>query len=218
MSERGITQTAQGRVAGRAVPGGWLFAGVPYAAAPVGPGRFVPPAPARPWAGVRRGTDAAPSCPQPVLPGPGWWARANALPGGTDEDCLYLNVLTPSPRGGPRPVMVWFHGGGYRTGSGAAWPFLTGGFLPDDVVLVTVNYRLHLLGFLYLDDLFPDARGTGNLAHLDQVAALEWVRANIAEFGGDPASVTIFGESAGAMSVGALSRSADRRGEKRIGR
>jgi len=204
VSERGITQTAQGRVAGRAVPGGWLFAGVPYAAAPAGPGRFAPPAPGRPWAGVRGCTEAAPSCPQPVLLGPGWWARANALPGGMDEDCLYLNVLTPALRGGSRPVMVWFHGGGYRTGSGAGWPFLTGGFLPDGVVLVTVNYRLHLLGFLYLDELFPDAHGTGNLAHLDQVAALEWVRANIAEFGGDPANVTIFGESAGAMSVGAL--------------
>jgi para-nitrobenzyl esterase len=204
VTERGVVQTARGRVAGRPVPGGRLFAGVPYAAPPVALRRFAPPAQATPWAGVRACTEPAPSCPQPVMPGPGWWARANALPGGTDEDCLYLNVLTPSLTGGSRPVMVWLHGGGYRTGSGAGWPFLAGGFLPDDVVLVTVNYRLHLLGFLYLDELFAGAHGTGNLGHLDQVAALEWVRANIAGFGGDPARVTIFGESAGGMSVGAL--------------
>src|SRR6202034_1171506 len=100
--------------------------------------------------------------------------------------------------------MVWIHGGGFRNGNGSAALYDGASFARDGVVLVTLNYRLHAFGFLYLDELFAGAAGTRNLGLLDQVAALEWVRDNIAAFGGDPDNVTIFGESAGAMSVTTL--------------
>jgi para-nitrobenzyl esterase len=121
-----------------------------------------------------------------------------------NEDCLYLNVWTPAVDDARRPVMVWLHGGAFVRGSGSASLYDGASFARDDVVLVTMNYRLGALGFLYLDELFDDAGGTGNLGLLDQIAALEWVRDNIASFGGDPDNVTVFGESAGGMSVGTL--------------
>ena len=120
-----------------------------------------------------------------------------------DEDCLYLNVTTPS-LDGSRPVMVWIHGGAFSGGSGSTQLYDGTPFARDGVVYVSINYRLHALGFLHLDELFEGASGTGNLGILDQVAALRWVRDNIAAFGGDPNNVTIFGESAGGMSVGTL--------------
>jgi len=120
-----------------------------------------------------------------------------------DEDCLSLNVWTPSVVGARCPTMVWIHGGGFRNGNGSAALYDGASFARDGIVLVTLNYRLHGFGFLYLDELFG-AEGTGNLGILDQVAALEWVRDNIAAFGGDPDNVTVFGQSAGAMSVGTL--------------
>jgi len=120
-----------------------------------------------------------------------------------DEDCLSLNVWTPSVEGSA-PTMVWIHGGGFRNGNGSAALYDGASFARDGVVLVSLNYRLHALGWLYLDELFDGAQGTGNLGILDQVAALEWVRDNIAAFGGDPANVTVFGESAGGMSIGSL--------------
>jgi para-nitrobenzyl esterase len=121
-----------------------------------------------------------------------------------DEDCLYLNIVTPGVDNRRRPTMVWIHGGGFLTGSGASGPYLNGAFLRDDIVLVTINYRLGPLGFLYLDEDFPGASETGNLGILDQVAALQWVRDNVAGFGGDPANITVFGESAGGTSVALL--------------
>jgi para-nitrobenzyl esterase len=121
-----------------------------------------------------------------------------------DEDCLFLNVWTPAADDARRPVMVWIHGGAFRGGSGSTPVFDGSAFARDGVVLVTLNYRLHALGFLYLDELFDGATGTGNLGILDQIAALEWVRDNIAVFGGDPDNVTIFGQSAGAMCVTSL--------------
>jgi para-nitrobenzyl esterase len=120
------------------------------------------------------------------------------------EDCLFLNVWTPAVDDARRPTMVWIHGGAFAGGSGSTALYDGAAFVRDDVVLVTINYRLHALGFLYLDELFDGAEGTGNLGIADQVAALEWVRDNIAAFGGDPNNVTIFGESAGGMSVGTL--------------
>jgi para-nitrobenzyl esterase len=126
--------------------------------------------------------------------------------GAMDEDCLYLNVYTPAADGAARPVMVWIHGGGFVIGSGSqpvydARPLAHRG----DVVVVTINYRIGPLGFLHLADLCPELAGaTANAGIRDQVAALEWVRDNIAAFGGDPRNVTIFGESAGGMSVGTL--------------
>jgi len=127
------------------------------------------------------------------------------------EDCLVLNVWTPSLDDARRPTMVWFHGGGAH-GAGSAPAFDGSAFARDDVVLVTVNYRLGAFGFLYLDELFDDASTTGNLGILDQVAALRWVQENIAGFGGDPDNVTIFGESYGGMCVASLLTTDEARG------
>ncbi|HEY7137132.1 MAG TPA: carboxylesterase/lipase family protein [Acidimicrobiia bacterium] len=172
-----------------------VFRGIPYAAPPVGPRRFAAPAPVAPW---REPFDAArfgPSAPQPSG-GP----LAGLVPGMTvgtqDEDCLTLNVWTPatSTSGGARPVMVWFHGGAFTIG-GSSLPTYDGARLAceGDVVVVSCNYRLGALGFASVD--------APNCGLLDQLAALEWVRANAAAFGGDPGNVTVFGESAGAGCI-----------------
>ncbi|MDQ2677645.1 MAG: carboxylesterase/lipase family protein [Actinomycetota bacterium] len=176
------------------------FAGIPFAAPPVGPLRFRPPQPVEPWDDVRAADTFGPIAPQnPSI--------MDALFGGDseqwDEDCLYLNVWTPSLEGS-LPVMVWIHGGGFEMGSGSSPLYDGTSFARDGVVLVTLNYRLGAFGFLELGDLDPELAGSGNCGLLDQVAALEWVRDNIASFGGDPDQVTIFGESAGAMSVSSL--------------
>jgi len=175
------------------------FKGIPYAAPPVGDLRFRPPQPVEPWTDVRPCLSFGPSCPQPTGGVMGLLGV-----GETDEDCLYLNVWTPtySPST-PLPVMVWIHGGSYVTGSGAI-PFYNGRHLAArDVVAVTINYRLGPLGFLAHPALSRESPEdiSGNYGIMDQIAALEWVRDNIAAFGGDPANVTVFGESAGAMSV-----------------
>ena len=176
------------------------FAGIPFAAPPVGELRFRPPQPVEAWDGVRAADAFGPIAPQnPSI--------MDALFGGDseqwDEDCLYLNVWTPS-LDGALPVMVWIHGGGFEMGSGSSPLYDGTSFARDGVVLVTLNYRLGSFGFLELGELDPDLAGSGNCGLLDQVAALEWVRDNIASFGGDPDQVTIFGESAGAMSVASL--------------
>lgn len=196
--------TSHGTLRGRWSAGVARFAGIPYAAPPVGAGRFAPPAPAEPWDGVRSAEDPGPIAPQnPSI--------MEALFGGEaeqwSEDCLYLNVWTPSPEradDGGRPVMVWIHGGGFEMGSGSSPLYDGTSFARDGVVLVTLNYRLGALGFLELGGLDDSLAGSGNVGLLDQVAALEWVRDNIAAFGGDPDRVTVFGESAGAMSVSML--------------
>lgn len=195
-------ETTAGQVEGASEDGLHVFRGIPYAAPPVGPLRFRPPRPPEPWSGVRDATAFGPSAPQNpmLLPLPGMDV------GRTDEDCLYLNVWTPAADGGRRPVLFWIHGGGFVIGSGSQIVY-DGAALAKrgDVVVVTVNYRLGPLGFLYLKDLCPDLEGAaGNEGIRDQIAALEWVRDNIAAFGGDPGNVTVFGESAGGMSVGTL--------------
>jgi para-nitrobenzyl esterase len=197
-----IVETRSGKVAGREEQGLQIFRGIPYAEPPVGARRFCAPEPAPPWAGVRKAVEFDASAPQQamILPLPGMDV------GAMDEDCLYLNVYTPAADAARRPVMVWIHGGGFVIGSGSQ-PIYDGGPLArrGEVVVVTINYRLGPLGFLYLKDLCPDLAGaTGNAGIRDQVAALAWVRDNIAAFGGDPENVTIFGESAGGMSVGTL--------------
>ena len=193
--------TSHGIVEGRWHRGALFYGGIPYAAPPVGPLRFRPPEPASGWVGRRDGRSfGSDAVPQHVH---AKWPLGNrrSVP---SEDCLYLNVQTPSVAG-RRPVMVWLHGGSFVDGSGSQFPFegcklaRTG-----DVVVVTGNYRLGALGWLYLghrDERFAES---GNLGLLDQIALLEWVRDNIGEFGGDPGNVTIFGSSAGAMSLTTL--------------
>ena len=187
-----VVQTAAGAVRGLVAADHRLFAGIPYAAPPVGALRWQPPASAPPWQGVRDATTFGPRCLQD---------QASDLELGrqTDEDCLSLNVWTPSPSEEPRPVMVWIHGGAFINGSGGVYDSR---WIADrgDVVVVTLNYRLGALGFLAHPSLGP-AGAVGNYGLEDQQAALRWVRDNIAGFGGDPTKVTIAGESAGGMSV-----------------
>ncbi len=191
-SDPALVQTTTGTLRGQVTRGYRVFAGIPYAAAPIGPLRFQPPAPAPAWEGVRDATRPGPRCIQDPGGDPEFGRQ-------TDEDCLTVNVWTPGGSVGARPVMVWIHGGGFINGSGgmfdARWLASRG-----DIVVVTLNYRLGTLGFLAHPDLGP-AGAVGNYGLADQQAALRWVRDNIANFGGDPAKVTIAGESAGGMSV-----------------
>ena len=196
-----IATTTAGTVRGRERRGVLLFAGIPYAAPTGGARRFAPPEPVEPWSGERDATRFGPIAPQPggVLGGMFTMGRVDA-----GEDCLSLNVQTPGLDDAGRPVMVWIHGGGFTSGTGAT-PWYDGTALctRGDVVVVTLNYRLGALGFLHTAGLGGHP-SSGLVGILDQVAALEWVRDNIASFGGDPDQVTIFGESAGGMSVGVL--------------
>ncbi|HXZ85923.1 MAG TPA: carboxylesterase/lipase family protein [Myxococcota bacterium] len=199
-----IAITRQGRLRGEERDGLSIFRGVPFAAPPVGARRWLPPAPPEPWSGEREAVRFASCAPQNLIPLD--LIAAFKIHETQSEDCLYLNVWTPAADGALRPVLVWIHGGAFAIGSGAQ-SIYDGAALAKrgDVVVVTVNYRLGPLGFLRLSEL-TNGRipSTGNEGILDQVAALEWVRENIAAFGGDPENVTIFGESAGGMSVGTL--------------
>ena len=188
-----VVTTSSGSVRGRRSDGVVSFLGIPYAAPPFGAYRLARPQPHEPWDGVRDAFAFGPTAPSPSFAPP-----LDALlpdvqvPG---EDCLNLNIWTPDPGGAGLPVMVWIHGGAFRNGSsGVPW-YYGDRFARDGVVCVTINYRLGCEGFLHLDD------GPANRGLLDQLAALEWVRSNIAGFGGDPDNVTVFGVSAGAMSV-----------------
>ena len=187
----GVVQTRSGALRGMVSADHRLFAGIPYAAPPVGALRFAPPTPASGWTGFRDATRPGPRCVQDV--------DTDVDKRETSEDCLTLNVWTPPPSGEPLPVLVWIHGGGFVNGSGDIYNArrLTG---RGDVVVVTINYRLGALGFLAHPALGP-AGDVGNYGLADQQAALRWVRDNIAAFGGDPDKVTIAGESAGGMSV-----------------
>ncbi|MEZ5765008.1 MAG: carboxylesterase/lipase family protein [Xanthobacteraceae bacterium] len=184
--------TNSGRVSGLARNGHLAFFGIPYARAK----RFGAPEAAAPLSGVKEATAIGLAAPQPPHPVAGF-----AASGPQGEDCLNLNIFTPACDGGKRPVMVWVHGGGFTHGAGYE-PLYNGGPLAmrGDVVVVTINYRLGALGFLRL----PEIDAPGNQGLLDQIAALQWVRDNIASFGGDPARVTIFGQSAGSASVACL--------------
>ncbi len=199
-------ETRAGIVEGSERNGVRRFVGIPFAAPPTGERRFRAPEPHEGWTGVRDATAFGPVAPQPSLP----FIGADEP---TDEDCLFLNVWTPSIDGGERPVMVWIHGGAFILGSGSSPMYdATRLVARGDVVVVTLNYRLGAFGLLHLDSLDPSYAGSGNNAIRDQIAALGWVRDNIESFGGDPGNVTIFGESAGAMSVASLLGAPDARG------
>ncbi|MFE6763557.1 carboxylesterase/lipase family protein [Streptomyces sp. NPDC057689] len=189
-------ETVHGIVRGTHERGIAVFRGIPYAAAPVGARRFGAPGPPESWTGVRAATAFGPTAPKRPYAPP--FDRLLADPSVPGEDCLNLNVWTPAPDRGARPVLVWIHGGSLLHGS-SALPLYDGtAFARDGVVLVSVNYRLGVEGF----GVLPDAPANRGL--LDQLAALTWVRDNIAAFGGDPDRVTVCGESAGAIGVGAL--------------
>lgn len=195
-------ETNYGRLRGEAEAGVVTFRGIPYAAPPLGDLRFRPAQPMASWAGVREATSFAPMSIQPP-PQPAGTIVGD--PTEESEDCLYLNIYTPSCDGS-RPVMVFIHGGGFVGGTASSGLY-RGDFLAGEgVVLVTVNYRLGALGWLGHPGLShpDDAPGCANWGLSDQLAALEWVKENIGAFGGDSERVTLFGESAGAMSVAAL--------------
>jgi para-nitrobenzyl esterase len=201
-----LVSTTGGKVRGSTLRGVHAFKGVPYGASTTGRARFLPPAKPRPWSGVRDTTALGERCPQErdalfrLLP-------EVERPEPEGEDCLRLNVWTNGLNAnGKRPVMVWLHGGGYATGSG--------GFIvydgmelarKHDVVVVTVNHRLNIFGFLYLAEIGHSEYGqAANAGMRDIVAALEWVRDNISAFGGNPQNVTVFGQSGGAGKVSTL--------------
>jgi len=197
--DRPVVAAPAGTVAGVIDAGTLAFKGLPYAAPPVGPGRWRAPAPAARWDGTRDASQFGPACVQPT-PGPPSVYSGEVGP--TSEDCLTLNLWTPSTRG-KAPVIVWIHGGSLTSGSGRSALQNGARYAAAGTVLVTINYRLGALGYLAHPDLSketPDGL-SGNYGLLDQIAALQWVRKNIAAFGGDPDNVTIAGESAGALSV-----------------
>jgi para-nitrobenzyl esterase len=206
-----VVETASGKIRGRAVDGVNAFKGVPYGAPTGGRNRFMPPKKPEPWAGVRDALDwagHAPQHPSPLKQRP----ELADLSGPRDmvpesEDCLTLNLWTRGlGDGAKRPVMVWYHGGAFAFGS-ANMPRLDGTHLAanHDVVVVTVNQRLNILGHLHLADLAGEEfAASGNAGTLDMLAALQWVQENIARFGGDPGNVTIFGQSGGGAKVSTL--------------
>jgi len=192
-----IVETRGGRLLGRRSGSVIAFKGVRYAAPPFGVNRLRPPRAVAPWDGTREALAFGPKSPQASYP-PGIAEALSELVGG-GEDCLTLNIWTPGLGTARRPVMVWIPGGMFEFHATGATAFYDGSrFARDGIVCVTINYRVGAEGFLYLGEAIA------NLGLLDQIAALEWVRENVAAFGGDPAKVTIFGESAGGMSVATL--------------
>jgi len=197
-----IANTKHGKVKGISIKGNVLrFAGIPFAKPPVGALRFKAPVDLEPWTGIKDATKFGPAGIQP------YDEIETASHGPQSEDCLHLNIWTQGiDDDNKRPVMVWIHGGGFYTG-GTNDPLYDGASLAErgDVVLVSIQYRLGALGWLYLDELGgKDFRYSKNIGLLDQVAALRWVKDNISNFGGDPDNITIFGQSAGGASVSTL--------------
>jgi para-nitrobenzyl esterase len=191
-----VVKTRAGLVRGAIIDGAHVFKGIPYAAPPFGVNHLLPPQPVTPWSGVRDALAFGPTPPKPMIP-PEITALLpeQAIPG---EDCLTLNIWSRDLGTASQPVMVWIPGGQFEFGTAATGWYDGSRFARDGVVCGTINYRVGAEGFLYLGE------GNANRGLLDQIAALEWVRENIGAFGGDPANVTIFGESAGAISVATL--------------
>ena len=203
--EPGLVTVDGGQVLGAPSPLGedvWVYRGIPFAAPPVGDLRWRPPQAAPAWDGVRDATVAAPACMQGRIPA-GVGSFYDAGVDEISEDCLYLNVWSGASPAPPAPVLVWIHGGGLTIGNGAEVAYDGTALAQRGAVLVTINYRLGALGYLAHPLLSAESEhgASGNYGTLDQVAALDWVRRNIAAFGGDPDRVAIFGESAGSWSV-----------------
>ncbi|HET9013344.1 MAG TPA: carboxylesterase family protein, partial [Gemmatimonadaceae bacterium] len=180
-----------------------VFKGIPFAAPPVGPRRWQAPEPVAAWTGVRAADRFAPGCVQNVAGARLPWTEEFMHQGAVDEDCLYLNVWMAASGRPRRPVFVYLYGGGFNEGSGSVAIYDGESLARKGLVVVTLNYRVGVFGFLAHPDLAAESRraASGNYGLLDQVAALRWVQQNIAAFGGDPGNVTIAGQSAGAMSV-----------------
>lgn len=201
-----VATTQSGKVAGYIDNGVYIYKGIPYAKAE----RFMPPTAPDKWEGVRSSRAYGPTCPQGKRMG--WYSDEQAFAfnwddGFPDEDCLRVNIWTPGLNDGKkRPVMVWLHGGGYAAGSGQELPSYDGTNLArkGDVVVVTLNHRLNVLGFLDLSAYGEKYAQSGNVGLLDLVAALQWVNKNISAFGGDASNVTIFGQSGGGGKVSTL--------------
>jgi len=201
-ASKAVVKIDSGKVKGKSVGSVRVFLGIPYAAPPVGNQRWKPPAPVKPWKGTRNATAFGSRCMQGAV-----YSDMVFLDPGISEDCLYLNVWTPAENASATlPVMVWIYGGGFVSGA-TSEPRQNGSNLAKHgVVVVSMNYRVGIFGFFAHPDLAAESgrNSAGNYGLLDQVAALEWVKRNIAAFGGDAGNVTIFGESAGSFSVSAL--------------
>ena len=204
--ETAIVETKYGKVAGYVDRGVMVFKGIPYGASTAGAGRFKAPQPPKPWVGVRSSRHFGPEAPQAYR---SIWENDEEGflfewdYGFQSEDCLRLNIWTPSTEGKGRPVLVYLHGGGYAVGSSSELKMFDGVNLASrgNVLLVTINHRLNVLGYLNLAAYGDEYSDSGNAGSLDTLAALMWVRDNIAQFGGDPGSVTIFGQSGGGGKV-----------------
>jgi para-nitrobenzyl esterase len=197
MQQQPTVKTTRGTVRGAWEDGIAAFRGIPFAQPPVGKLRFRPPAPPEPWDGAREATSYGEVVPQ-TAESPIDKALLPDVPQG--DDCLNLNLWTPEPGRGAMPVMVWIHGGSFKWGSGSCPMYDGAAFARDGIVAVSFNYRLFAAGFLHVGD----RPGSGNFGLTDQIAALQWVQENISRFGGDPAQVTVAGQSAGAHSIGEL--------------
>jgi para-nitrobenzyl esterase len=197
-----VVEVKSGRLRGEAGDGLTAFLGVPFAASPAGSGRFSPPRPPESWRGVRQASEFGAVAPQ-ATSGIGSYLPGDPLD--QDEECLFVNVWAPSPRGERLPVMVYVHGGAFMNGAGSSILYRPTRLARRGAVVVTFNYRIGALGFLAHRCLFDQqSGGFGNWGLLDQIAALSWVRENVSAFGGDPENVTVFGQSAGAMAVSDL--------------
>lgn len=206
--QQAVVRAPSGALAGRAESGVAVFKGIPYAAPPVGDLRWRPPQPPAKWDGVRQADKFSDSCMQTLTRARNPWTKEFMVQNDASEDCLCLNVWTGAKLSAAekRPVLVWIHGGGFTEGSGEVVTYDGTELAKKGLVVVTINYRLGVFGFLAHPDLTAESpeKSSGNYGLLDSIAALKWVRDNIASFGGDPKNVTVAGQSAGAIAVHVL--------------